>query len=48
VDAERVGPASRWFNIEQKPSKPTFSRVLNMVKAEAVTNVIIEIMKEEY
>ena len=34
------------FQISAIPSKPTFSRVLNMVKAEAVVRVIIEIMKE--
>ena len=38
---------ARCFNIEKIPSKPTMSRVLNMLKAEAVTKVIIGIMKEE-
>ena len=38
---------ARHFNITKIPSKPTMSRVLNMVKAEAVAHVIIEIMKDE-
>ena len=35
------------FGIEQIPSKPTFSRILNMLDGEAVSRVIIEIMKEK-
>jgi predicted transposase YbfD/YdcC len=38
---------ARHFNITKIPSKPTMSRILNMIKAEAVTNVIINIMKDE-
>jgi len=34
------------FGIEKIPSKPTLSRILNMVKGEAVAGVIIEIMRE--
>lgn len=34
------------LGIKAIPSKPTFSRVLNMVKADAVVRVIVEIMKE--
>jgi len=34
------------FGIEQIPSKPTVSRVLNMIDGDAVAQVIIEIMKE--
>ena len=34
------------FGIEQIPSKPTLSRVLNMMDGDAVAKVIIEIMKE--
>lgn len=34
------------FNILKIPSKSTISRILNMIKAEAITNAIIEIMKE--
>jgi predicted transposase YbfD/YdcC len=35
------------FSINAIPSKPTLSRLLNMVKAESITSVIVEIMKEE-
>ena len=35
------------FGIEQIPSKPTLSRVLNMLDGDAVGKVIIEIMKEK-
>jgi predicted transposase YbfD/YdcC len=38
---------ARYFNISKIPSKPTMSRVLNMIKAEAIAKVIIEIMKDE-
>ena len=34
------------FGIEQLPSKPTVSRILNMIDGDAVAKVIIEIMKE--
>jgi hypothetical protein len=34
------------FGIEQIPSKPTLSRILNMMDGGAVAKVIIEIMKE--
>ena len=34
------------FGIEKIPSKPTFSRILNMIDGEAVAKVIIGIMKE--
>ena len=34
------------FGIEQIPSKPTLSRILNMIDGEAVAKVIIEIMIE--
>ena len=34
------------FGIEIIPSKPTFSRILNMIDGDAVSKVIIEIMKE--
>jgi predicted transposase YbfD/YdcC len=36
----------KYFQIKAIPSKPTFSRVLNMMKAEAVAKVIVEIMKD--
>jgi len=35
------------FGIEQIPSKPTFSRILNMMNGKEVAKVIIEIMKEK-
>ena len=35
------------FGIDQIPSKPTFSRILNMMDGDAVAAVIIEIMKEK-
>jgi predicted transposase YbfD/YdcC len=35
------------FNITKIPSKPTVSRVLNMINAEAVVKVMIDIMKDE-
>jgi predicted transposase YbfD/YdcC len=34
------------FGIEQIPSKPTFSRILNMMDGDEVAKIIIEIMKE--
>lgn len=34
------------FGIEKIPSKPTVSRILNMIDGDAVAKVIIEIMKE--
>jgi predicted transposase YbfD/YdcC len=34
------------FGIEQIPSKPTFSRILNMVDGDEAAKIIIEIMKE--
>jgi len=34
------------FGIETIPSKPTFSRILTMIDGDAVSKVIIEIMKE--
>jgi len=34
------------FGIEQIPSKPTVSRVLNMINGDAVAQIIIEIMRE--
>jgi len=34
------------LGIKQLPSKPTMSRVLNMIDGDAVAQVIIEIMKE--
>ena len=34
------------YGIEQIPSKPTLSRILNMLDGDAVSQVIIEIMKE--
>jgi predicted transposase YbfD/YdcC len=37
----------RHCGISKIPSKPTFSRILNMVKGEAVVGVIVDIMKEE-
>jgi len=38
---------AKYFEINKIPSKPTMSRVLNMIKAEAVAKVIVGIMKEE-
>jgi predicted transposase YbfD/YdcC len=43
---ERKDFLAEYFQIKTIPSKPTFSRVLNMMKAEAVAKVIVEIMKE--
>ncbi len=37
---------NKHFGIEKIPSKPTLSRILNMVDGEAVGKVIIEIMRE--
>ena len=34
------------FGIDKIPSKPTFSRVLNMIDGIKVANIIIEIMQE--
>lgn len=36
----------RKFGIERIPSKPTFSRILNMIDGDEVGKVIIEIMRE--
>ncbi len=44
---ERVDFFTKHFGISAIPSKPTVSRLLNMVKAEAIISVIVEIMKEE-
>ncbi len=44
---ERVEFLTKHFGITKIPSKPTLSRFLNMVKADAITKVINEIMKEE-
>lgn len=45
--AERAEFFAKHFGIENIPSKPTLSRFLSMIKAEAVTKIIVEIMKEE-
>jgi len=34
------------FEITAIPSKPTFSRILNMIKADTIVGVIVDIMKE--
>ena len=39
---ERKNFFAQCFGITAIPSKPTFSRILNMIKAEAVVKVIIE------
>ncbi len=44
---ERIHFFTNNFGIPSIPSKPTLSRLLNMVKAEAIISVIVEIMKEE-
>ncbi len=44
---ERVDFFTTYFGIRTLPSKATVSRLLNMVKAEAIIPVIVEIMKEE-
>lgn len=44
---ERANFLAEYFGITAIPSKPTFSRVLHMVKAEAVVRVIVDIMKEQ-
>ena len=43
---KRLDFFKKHFGIEQVPSKPTLSRILNMVDGEAVGAVVIEIMKE--
>ena len=43
---ERKDFFAKHFGITAIPSKPTYSRVLNMTKADAVVRVIVEIMKE--
>jgi predicted transposase YbfD/YdcC len=43
---ERKEFFAKHFEITAIPSKPTFSRVLNMIKADALVQVIVEIMKE--
>jgi predicted transposase YbfD/YdcC len=43
---KRKGFLSEYFRIEKIPSKPTFSRILNMINGEAVAETIIEIMGE--
>jgi predicted transposase YbfD/YdcC len=44
---ERADFFKEHFGIEKIPSKPTLSRMLSMIKAESVSKVIIEIMKDE-
>ena len=44
---ERTEFFAQNFKITKIPSKPTLSRILNMIKAEAVVKVIIELMKEQ-
>jgi hypothetical protein len=44
---ERADFFERHFGIEKIPSKPTFSRVLSFMKADAVSKVIVEIMKDQ-
>ena len=44
---ERKDFFAKHFDISKIPSEPTFSRVLNMIQAEAVTEVMIAIMKEQ-
>lgn len=44
---ERKDFFAEYLNITKIPSKPTLSRVLNMIKAEAIVKVIVEIMKEQ-
>jgi predicted transposase YbfD/YdcC len=44
---ERADFFDRHFSITKIPSKPTFSRVLNFIKADAVSRVIVNIMKEQ-
>ncbi len=43
---ERAKFFEKYFGIKAIPSKPTLSRVLNMMKADMVAQVIVEIMKE--
>jgi predicted transposase YbfD/YdcC len=42
----KIGFFKEHFGIEQYPSKPTISRILNMIDGEAVGTQIIEIMRE--
>jgi predicted transposase YbfD/YdcC len=44
---ERAAFFKKHFEIEKIPSKPTLSRLLNMVNAESIIKVIVQIMKEE-
>ena len=43
---KRQGFFMETFGIDRLPSKPTLSRILNMIDGEAVGEVIVEIMKE--
>ncbi len=42
----RLAFLSEYFGITRIPSKPTLSRILNMVDGEAVAGVIVRIMRE--
>ncbi|GHV26403.1 ISAs1 family transposase [Clostridia bacterium] len=44
---ERVSFFERYFDIGKIHSKPTFSRVLNYMKADEVSKVIVNIMKDQ-
>ena len=43
---KRANLFKKKFGISQIPSKPTFSRILNMMDGDAVAGAIIEVMKE--
>jgi len=36
------------FNIKKIPSKPTLSRILNMIDGKAVGKIMVDIMRENY
>lgn len=42
----KIGFYTKHFGIDKYPSKPTLSRILNMVDGDAVGKIIIEIMRE--
>jgi hypothetical protein len=44
----RISMLSEKFEITAIPSKPTFSRILNMIDGEKIGMVILEIMRENF
>jgi hypothetical protein len=44
--ANKISFFSEHYSIDKYPSKPTLSRILNMIDGDAVGKIIVEIMRE--